>query len=125
MKLFLSLAAIILLSSSYSGCNSKDSSNGVYKARLQIKALCMNYTLQLVQGNIDTSLIASRWTDETSHVTYNNVFGLGNPCTFPDSIKQGDEFYFRIDTGAQKQCMVCMAYYPTPPKKLFIKVVNK
>ena len=96
-----------------------------YKAKLEIKALCMNYTLRLVEGSIDTSLISGNWMDETTHKSYQNVFALGNPCNFPATIEQGQDFNFVIDTASvQKQCAVCMAYYPTPPKKLFIKVVE-
>ena len=85
----------------------------------------MNYTLALVEGNADSSLINTSWTDESSGKAYKNVFGLANPCDFPENIKEGDEFYFVIDTAKGKNCPVCMAYYPTPPKKLSIKVVPK
>ena len=85
----------------------------------------MNYTVKLTEGNIDTSIITGIWTDETTKTTYSNVFALQNPCNFPENIKQGDEFYFKIDTASSKPCMVCMAYYPVPPKKLAIKIINK
>ena len=71
-------------------------------------------------------MVAASWTDENTGKTYKDAFALGNPCNFPATINQGDEFYFIIDsTKKQEQCIVCMAYYPTPPKKLFIKVVEK
>ena len=57
--------------------------------------------------------------------THNNVFALGSACTFPDSIKEGDDFYFRIDSSYVSNCAVCMAYYPKPPKSIAIKIVNK
>ena len=85
----------------------------------------MNYTISLVEGNIDTSLISGNWTDESTGKSYRKVFGLANPCDFPASIKEGDEFSFVIDTAKGKDCAVCMAYYPTPPHKLSIKVVAK
>ena len=44
---------------------------------------------------------------------------------FLPTIEQGDDFYFMIDTAQKQDCAVCMAYYPTPPKKLSIKVVEK
>lgn len=102
-----------------------DSSPKTYKAKLEIKAICMNYTLRLTEGSLDTTHVAANWTDETTGKSYQNVFALGNPCTFPATIELGQEFNFVIDTTKdQKQCAVCMAYYPTPPKKLFIKVVE-
>ena len=125
MKLFFILSAIFLLMVSAGDCNKKKESGEVYKGRLEIKAICMNYTLKLIEGNIDTSKIVSNWTDESTKKTYSNVFALENPCNFPATIKQGDEFYFTIDTISTKPCIVCMAYYPVPGKKLSIKIINK
>ena len=105
--------------------NTKKTGPGIYKARLETKAICMNYTLRLLDGDIDTSLITANWIDEETGKSYTNVFGLGSPCTFPPNIQQGDDFYFMIDSSAIKDCIVCMAYYPTPPKKLSIKIVEK
>jgi hypothetical protein len=143
MKLLIFLSCIFLLTISAQNCNNRSTvKNEVtadsamarktdsaevkkYKAKLEIKAICMNYTLRLVEGSIDTSLISGNWMDETTHKSYQNVFALGNPCTFPATIELGQDFNFVIDTASvQKQCAVCMAYYPTPPKKLFIKVVE-
>ena len=97
-----------------------------HKGRLEIKALCMNYTVSFVSDPPDTSLVAATWTDETTGKSYNNVFKLGSPCNFPADINAGDEFFFEIDTTKpEKNCMVCMAYYPVPPKTLSIRVVKK
>jgi len=127
MKLLIALSSIFLLTVSADKCDSKNKKTepGVYKAKLETKALCMNYTLRLLEGDIDTSLIVANWTDESTGKSYNNVFALGSPCTFPATIEQGDEFYFKIDSSEKQECAVCMAYYPTPPKKLSIKVVEK
>ena len=125
MKFFLLLPAIFLVTISADKCGKKGTTAGTYKARLETKALCMNYTLRLLEGNIDTSLITANWTDESTGKSYTNVFGLGSRCTFPSNIEQGDDFYFIIDTTQKQECAVCMAYYPTPPRKLSIKVVEK
>jgi hypothetical protein len=139
MKLLFFLSCIFLLTVSAQQCNNKKNANVKndniaadstaampnYKAKLEIKAICMNYTLRLTQGSLDTSQVAAAWTDETTGKSYKNVFALGNPCTFPPGIELGQEFSFVIDTTReQKQCAVCLAYYPTPPKKLFIKVLQ-
>ena len=125
MKFLLFLPAIFILTISADQCsNKKKTGDGVYKAKLETKALCMNYTLRLLEGDIDTSLIVSNWTDESTGKAYKNVFALGSPCNFPDTIQQGDEFYFRIDSSEKQDCAVCMAWYPTPPKKISIKVVK-
>lgn len=125
MKLILPLAAIFLLTMSADKCNEKKSGDGTYKAKLEIKGICMNYTIRLMEGDLDTSMVVANWTDESTGKSYNNVFALGSPCTFPSSIKEGDEFFFRIDTTTKQECAVCMAFYPVPPKKLSIKVLEK
>jgi len=119
------VAAIFPLVMSADKCCEKKETGGGYKGKLEIKALCMNYTIKLVEGSIDTSLIAAEWSDETTGKSYTNVFALGSPCTFPSSILEGDEFYFSIDTTTKQNCAVCLAYYPKPSKKLAIKVMEK
>src|SRR3989337_3233922 len=126
MKLVIFLSSVFILTVSADKCgNKKKTEAGIYKAKLETKALCMNYTLRLVEGDIDTSLVNASWTDESTGKSYTNVFGLGSRCTFPSTIEQGDEFYFKIDSSAKQDCAVCMAYYPTPPKKLSIEVLDK
>jgi hypothetical protein len=124
MRLIILLSSILLLSATAKSCKEQQLPPGCYKARLEIKALCMNYTISIQSKNFDTSMVVANWTDETTGKAYKNVFDLGSKCNFPDSIKAGDEFYFTIDSSSVQNCMVCMAYYPTPPKKLPIKVLN-
>lgn len=124
MKLILLVFSFSLISASNKACKQKQLPNGCYKGRLEIKELCMNYTISIQSSNFDTSMVVANWNDETSGKTYKNVFELGSKCTFPDSLKAGDEFYFTVDTTSVQNCMVCMAYYPTPPKKLSIKILN-
>lgn len=125
MKPFIFLSAIFLLTVSAQNCGNKKPSGTVYKGRLEVKALCMNYTISILEGKTDTSTVVSKWIDETTGKSYSNAFGLGSPCTFPSTINEGEEFYFVIDTSGKKDCAVCMAFYPTPSKKLSIKVVEK
>jgi hypothetical protein len=117
--LLLSLSGLLL---SNSECSKKNTTATRYKGKLEIAGICMNYTIRLIEGKIDTSLIMADWVDESTNIAYTNVFRLGNPCDFPASIKQGDEFYFFLFTGKGNQCAVCMAYYPTPPKAVSIKI---
>jgi len=123
MKLFIFLSALSLLLSA-DKCVKK-TADTKYKARLEIAGICLNYTIKLLEGNIDTSKIEAHWTDEMTGKTYTNVFALVNPCNFPKTIKQGDEFYFKIDTGTKQQCITCLAYYPKPSKKMPIVVIEK
>lgn len=126
MKTILVLCSIFLFCSAEKcGTEKTDKSAGTYKGRLEIQGICMNYTISMTEGPADTSLVVAKWTDESTGKSYQNVFGLANPCDFPSSLKAGDEFIFTIDTSANKECVVCMAYYPTPSKKLSIKIAGK
>lgn len=124
MKLLIVLSLLAALTMSAGKCGHKKQA-ATYKGKLEIKALCMNYTIRVLEGDIDTSLVSATWTNESTGQSYTNVFGLGSPCTFPNTIGEGDEFYFTIDTITKHDCPVCMAFYPTPPKKLGIKVIEK
>lgn len=123
MKLL--LASIMLLAFlAQQKCNKGKQSVTCYKGRLEIKALCGNYTISLLEGELDKSKIEASWTDEQTSKTYKNVFALGSPCSFPDSIQAGQEFYFTVEPTVQN-CAVCQAYYPKPAKALSIKVLDK
>jgi hypothetical protein len=122
MKVFVLLSFVTRLLLSSSDCSPKKAGSDKYKGKLEIAGICMNYTIRVVEGNVDASLLDANWTDETTKQSYTNVFKLGNPCQFPSTIKQGDEFYFTIDSSQAKPCTVCMAYYPTPSKAVSIKV---
>lgn len=123
MKIFFLFVAVMFLQSK---CNKGNEPVAVncYKGRLEIKGICSNYTISLLEGGLDTSKIVSSWTDENTGKTYRNVFALGNPCSFPDEISEGQEFYFTLDTPEQ-DCVVCQAFYPVPPKSLAVKVLDK
>ena len=82
----------------------------------------MNYTIRVVQGNIDPALVEANWTDPSTGKTHQNVFGLASVCDFPNDIDAGEEFYFQIKSDPGSHCGVCEAYYPTPPKRLAITV---
>ena len=123
MKLII-LASIAALPFYNKACKKSTTLTNCYKGRLEVKGICSNYTIKLLEGQIDSSQIAGVWKDDVTGKTHNNVFALGSPCTFPETLKEGDEFYFTIDTTKQ-QCAVCMAYYPKPGKALSIKVLDK
>lgn len=97
---------------------------GCLKGKLEIAGICRNYTISVTGGNIDSSRVEKTWTDPNTNKTYQNVFRLGSSCSFPNDIKEGDEFYFTITDKEDKDCATCLAYYPTPQKKLFISVQN-
>jgi len=94
-----------------------------YTGKLVLKGICMNYVIEVLNGEIDQNLIENNWTNEFTNVPYKNVFALGSYCNFPDNIEEGDTFQFSIETDNGSQaCAVCEAYSPTPGKSLKIKV---
>ena len=126
MKLLLLLGSIILVTSE-KNCRNKKADlppDVCFKGKLEVKANCMNYTISIAGGNMDTSLFVPLWTDESTGKSYKNVFALGSKCNFPNTINEGDEFYFTIDSTAGQNCAVCMMYYPVPAKKLSIRVIQ-
>ena len=94
-----------------------------FKGKLVIKGICMNYVVQLVEGDSTRLQLARTWIDETTDKTYNNVFALASKCNFPE-MQEGDEFYFTVSETDTTNCNVCMAYRPVPDARNFI-VVNK
>ena len=120
--LLLSGFSLLLLSNS--DCGKKGGSGKTYRGRLEVAGICMNYTIAFTGDSPDSSLFNAEWTDEVTGKQYENVFRLGNPCDFPPTIKAGDSFDFVIDTAKGKECMVCLAYYPTPSRAVSIKVVK-
>jgi len=92
------------------------------RGKLVIKGICMNYVIEVLGNNIDENLIEKSWTNEFTKISYENVFGLGSICDFPDDIDEGDEFSFSILEEKDQICANCKAYSPTPKKKLFIEV---
>lgn len=120
MKLIILGSALVFMSISTENCHKSNR----YRARLEIKGICMNYTISVLDP-IDTSLVEASWTDENTGKTYTNAFALGSKCNFPANLNEGDEFYFSIDTSSNRDCNVCLAYYPVPKKTLLIKVVEK
>lgn len=124
MKIYLLTPLVLIFSVTTEKCKNKSESN-VYKGKLEVKGMCMNYTIKLLEGNLDTSRLVSTWKDEVTGKTHNNVFALGSACSFPATINEGDEFHFMFDSSYVSNCAVCLAYYPKPAKSIAIKVVNK
>ena len=124
MKVYILAPLVFILAITTNKCKNKNETS-VYKGKLEVKGMCMNYTIKLLEGNVDTSKLVAEGKNEMTGKTHTNVFALGSVCNFPSSINEGDEFFFTIDTTYVSNCAVCLAYYPKPPKSIAIKVVNK
>jgi hypothetical protein len=128
MRLLLSLTAFLMLGGS---CHRKTAptptaaklASNCYKARLEIKDICMNYVIKVLDGDLSKLNIEREWKDEDDGTVYTNVFALGSRCSFPD-VSEGDEFYFSVTGVEDAGCNVCLAYRPVPAAKNNI-VVSK
>lgn len=114
------LSAVLL--TGFQCCKEPLQRTSCLKGRLEVKGICMNYTIKVLDGAIDSDLIQDTWTDPSTNKTHQNVFGLASVCDFPSDIAEGEEFYFTINSSPNTSCFVCEAYYPTPQKKLHISV---
>ena len=114
------LFSLLLMLTSQKKCGNKRAGN-CYKGRLEIKGICMNYVIKVLDGDLSGLPVEKNWTDEESGKTYENVFGLDKPCDFPD-LEEGEEFYFTLSGSAKSDCVVCQAFRPTPKTKNNIAV---
>ena len=104
-------------------CSKLDDETDCIKGKLVINGICGNNTIQVLSGKIDSNLIEKSWEDPATSKKYDNVFALQSICTFPNTLKEGDEFYFVIDNDPKgSDCPRCLAYRPVPPKGLMIRV---
>lgn len=87
-----------------------------YKARLELKGICMNYVIKVLEGDTAKLQLEREWKDESDGKVYTNVFALGSRCSFPD-LAEGSEFYFTLAEKEDAGCNVCMAYRPVPAVK--------
>jgi len=118
--LFVSLIGLLALS-----CSKSEEEPKCIKGKLMINGICGNNTIQVLSGNIDTNSIMKSWEDPITSIIYENVFALNSLCTFPSTLKEGDEFYFVVDNDSKgSDCPRCLAYRPVPPKGLMIRVCN-
>ncbi len=122
MKYFLPLATVLIVLSAFQCKKNNDPNSGrQYKARLEIKGICYNYTFTLIEWNTNPELMEATWTNPENKRVHTCAFGVANPCSFPATIREGDEFYFTL-VNDNVNCAACGAYYPSPSKKLKIKV---
>lgn len=122
MKTLILLSSFFLFFTCNKSVVSADSSTCV-KGKLLIKGICLNYVIQVVDGDVNDHDVANVWKHPDTGVEYSNVFALGSKCSFPSTIEEGEEFNFKIvEKPAEESCIVCKAYSPVPPTSLFIEV---
>jgi len=122
MKYLLILTLLLNLACEKSSSTSAE----CIKGKLVLQGICMNYVIEILEGNVDKSLYEASWQNPITSTTYQNVFGLASICTFPSTIKEGDEFYFSIPKNPVVQtCAQCLAYSPIPNKRISIEICVK
>ncbi len=94
MKVFFTILTMCFVLVSCSKEESTILEPGQFKGKLVLKGICMNYVIQMVDGDLDPSLYEKQWIHPTDEQTYTNVFALESVCTFPNTIEEGDEFFF-------------------------------
>jgi hypothetical protein len=65
LKTILLILFSVLLISAKDGCK-KTSTVNCLKGQLVIKGICMNYTVKLLEGKIDSSLVEAQWKDDNA-----------------------------------------------------------
>lgn len=123
---YLNTLLIILILVLFS-CKKEDFSTNTdcYRGKIVLSGICSNITVQVTSGNLDPDLYEKNWVNPATNTAYENVFRLLSVCTFPTDIKEGQEFNFKVISQEEDaNCAVCLAYYPTPTKGLYIKVCD-
>lgn len=110
------------LPSNSSGGNGINS-NAKIKGKV-IRITCASTTIEILDSAYYN--LGVNWTMEGTSNTYEHVAVVANKCEFPNNLKAGDIFYFKVisETEADKNCMVCMMYDFPPSKSVYLKVVN-
>ena len=95
-----------------------------YKGKLVLKGICNNAVVEVLDDRMNPAFYEKTWKDESTGIVYKNVMGNANYCTFPGDLKEGQEFYFRIDlpTSLPADCANCKALSPTPQLRQYIQI---
>jgi hypothetical protein len=95
-----------------------------YKGKLVLKGICNNAVVEVLDDRMNPAFYEKTWKDESTGIVYRNVMGNANYCTFPGDLKEGQEFYFRIDqpTSLPVDCVNCLALSPTPQTRQYIQI---
>lgn len=97
-----------------------------YQGKILSLGICNNPIVEVLDPLLDKNLYEATWTNELTKQEYKNVVGSSNKCTFPGMLKEGDIFYFTItEPKVPASCVQCLAYSPSPMRKLYISIYQK
>ncbi len=124
--LFILLLSISILSFQCSKDQLNIPDSDCLKGKLIVSGPCKNLIIKIINGSYDPSKVESKWTDPMTNLVHENVFTVKNVCSFPDSIKELDEFYFYfVKNPENSDCAVCLIYRPTPSTSNYIIISEK
>jgi hypothetical protein len=131
IKLFYLLLAFPLLTLFSFQCNKEDASalsaSSLYTGKVELEGICGRTVISITKGDLSllpANSYAESWQDESTGISYRNVFMIANICQVDTVLKQGDQISFRVHPKANTQCMVCMAYSPAPREQLPIEIIK-
>lgn len=103
--------------------NSANDSNQRIKAKV-IRISCASTVIQVLDPAYYN--LGETWSMQGDEKALDHVAVVANKCELPETLKAGDEFYFKIipESEARKDCVVCMMYDAPPSKSILLKVVN-
>lgn len=120
----------LLVNLALSACKSssqKQTTAASLTGKLVISEICNHLVVAVESGEVNSDWVTTSYKDEKRGTTFDRVFTVENSCSFIKSgLKEGDRFSFDIPAKPEPDtCMVCMAYYPTPPTKLSVTNIRK
>jgi hypothetical protein len=119
--------AIVIMGSA--GCGKKPArelTNGdCLTGKLVVKGPCLQYVIEIVQGDTPQGKVAAEWKDPFDNKTYRNVFTVENSCDFPGDVAVGEKFRFTWTKAGSNNCMRCEAYRDTPAENAAIRLCKK
>jgi hypothetical protein len=96
------LVLILIVSGGIHSCK-KTSAGTTRLGKYVVYGGCGHSVIQLLDVTAaDSGVVTPSWTDTSTNITYTNVFGVSNICTFApatvaDTLEVGDEFYFTLN----------------------------
>ena len=104
---------------------SRHHSSGPFTGKV-IGGICSQYTIQLIDGDMDPARYVKTWKNNMTDSVYHNVFAVANYCYFnTQNLQKGDVFQFNLlADSAVQNCAVCLIYEPIPPVANTIRVIR-
>jgi hypothetical protein len=110
------LSVVVLIVSGSTNSCKKTAPQASRLGKFVVYGGCTHFVVQLMDATAaDSAVVTNSWTDTSTNITYTNVFGVSNVCTFggtaADPLQVGDEFYFTLNGPVpQEVCYTCYVW---------------